>query len=127
MPRCPSCHSRLPLSKVFFARSPLRTAYLTSQTGVRSMACPRCHRELEPQSWVGFVSVLLVVCTGLGVGYLAKHWGFNPAVRLMVVLVCGFAAGVLVYVLLVRYRLKGTVSILSPPDASRGDDASHGH
>jgi len=112
MPKCPSCHSRLPLSKVFFASS---------------MACPRCHRELEPQSWVALVSVVLLICAGQGVAYLAERWGFNHAVRFMASVVCSLAAGVLVYLLLVRYRLKGTASILSTPDESRGDDAPPEH
>ena len=91
MPRCPSCHNRLPLSEVF---------------GASSVACPGCHRELKPQRWVVFVTVLLVIWTVQGVGYLTESSGLNLAVRLMVSTVCGLAAGALVYVLLVRYRLK---------------------
>jgi hypothetical protein len=111
MPQCPSCHSRLPLSKVFF---------------LRSMACPRCHRELEPQSSVWIDSILLAILTVQGVSYLAERSGLNLPVRVMLSGVCVLAAGVL-DVLLVRYRLKGTLSILSPPDASRGNDSPHGN
>jgi uncharacterized paraquat-inducible protein A len=113
MPRCPSCHSRLPLRKVILASSP---------------ACPRCHRELEPQRWVLYVSTLVALATAQGVGYLAERWGFNLGVRFIVSVVCGLAIWPLVYVLLARYRLKDSpLSILSTPDASRRDDAPRGH
>src|ERR1019366_3886695 len=62
MPQCPSCHSRLPLSEVFAASS---------------VACPRCHRELKPQRWVVFVTILLVIWTVQGVSYIAERSEFN--------------------------------------------------
>jgi hypothetical protein len=113
MPRCPSCHSRLPFSEVF-ASTP--------------MTCPSCYRELQPQRWVVAVTTLLVIWTVQAVSYFAEHLGFNLAVRLTVSTVCGLAAGALVHVLLVRYRLKDPpLSILSTPDVRHGDDAPRGN
>jgi predicted Na+-dependent transporter len=111
MPRCPSCHSRLPFSEVFAASS---------------VACPGCHRELKPQRWVVVVTTLLVIGIVQGVSYLAERSGFNLAVRLTVSTACGLAGGALGHVLLVRYRPKDPpLSILPTPDALRGDDVPH--
>jgi hypothetical protein len=109
MPRCPSCHSRLPLSEVFAASS---------------VVCPRCHHELNPQRWTVLVTTLLVIGTVQGVSYLAERSEFNLTVRLLLSTICGLAAGALAHVLLVRYRLKDPLlSILPNPGALREDDA----
>jgi hypothetical protein len=111
MPECPACHCRLPLSKGFF---------------LRSMDCPRCHRELEPQRSVWIDSILLLILAVQGVTYLADRSGLNLPVRVLLYGVCVLGAGVL-NVRLVRYQLKGILSILPPPDAPRGDDAPDRH
>lgn len=111
MPQCPFCSSPLPLREVVKAKAEL--------------VCPDCHRKLTRPRWAEGASGIVTGLTIDGVLHLAEGSGFSTPLRFIGSLACGFAAGALVYLLLVRYQVKDPdTSILSSPEIWQGDDSS---
>jgi len=110
MPQCPLCYSSLPLREVMKLKADL--------------VCPDCHRELTRPRWAEIASGIVVTLVTDGVDMLAKGSGFT-ALRFPGAVACGFAAGALVYVVVVRYHAKDPdTSVISSSETWQGDDPS---
>jgi hypothetical protein len=92
MPHCPSCHGRLPLREVFAGGG---------------IVCPNCNSELEPLGWLSFIMVIIAML-GVQVGvHAAQGLGLNFPAQLAIGGIASCLLGSVVYVFLVRYRIKG--------------------
>jgi RNA polymerase subunit RPABC4/transcription elongation factor Spt4 len=93
LPKCPSCHSHIPLSEVFSF----------------SVVCPVCHNELVPNRWSGGLWVLVISAWPDLARYLGLHWVVSPAwtVPMVAGSIVGYLAiNLLALVVLLRYRVK---------------------
>ena len=98
MPKCPGCQGRLPLTQVLQGHV---------------VICPGCSNELEPKRWttlVPLLAALLVIIQGPNV---LKAAGWGRVTALLAALAVGFILWLLLYLWMVRYRLKNDLSILA--------------